>query len=127
MKKVFVIALFTGLAMNLSCSKENQDEGEIISKWELIEELYDPGDGSGVFEEVDYFESVEFLSDSKVNISTSWCYGATVKTVSYDETAKTIYLDCQQDVTWSYELRDDNLFLYPNCVESCVKKYKSLK
>ncbi len=126
MKKVILLVLIFVLAINVSCSKENQGEVEVISKWELTEVLIDPGDGSGEFKQVDYIETVEFMSNSKVNISTSWCYNETVNTVEYDEISKLIFLECLQNETWRYEVKNGELLIYPNCVEGCINKYKKL-
>ena len=100
MKYCFSIALIFIL---LSCSSDNtkpetHHEG-LLGKWKLIEQLADPGDGSGTFNPVESDRTIEFFSDGTITVNGSLCYMSTgVETnssgtyeVTSDDTADTTF------------------------------------
>jgi hypothetical protein len=44
-----------------SCEKDDQNPVQLIGKWKLVEQLVDPGDGSGVFESLPVTKRFLFL------------------------------------------------------------------
>ncbi len=132
MKKVLIIA--SVLAIIISCSK-NCEKGntKILNSWLLIEQLIDPGDGSGVFVPVDSQKTIEFLDDGTVVSNGSLCYmnsDTGTATISvFDSTEKYIIpgscMGPEHKIT--YEIIDDTLLLYYPCFEPCTQKFVKLK
>lgn len=110
-----------------ACSiEEPQRDPDLVSKWELIESLQNDGN-KAIFKPVDYFETVEFLVDSRIKISSSWCPAANVNIAEYSPEEKTIIAGCGEEVLGiTYTIKGDLLFIYPNCVEECALKYRRI-
>ncbi|VAV83948.1 hypothetical protein MNBD_BACTEROID02-1393, partial [hydrothermal vent metagenome] len=75
MKKNILLILIIFL---ISCSnnerlKLDTEEVNILGRWKLIEELNDPGDGSGVFVSVNSEMVVEFLEKGILSSNVNFC------------------------------------------------------
>lgn len=46
----------------------------LLGKWKVIEQLSDPGDGSGTFNPIESNRTIQFFSDNKVTINGSLCH-----------------------------------------------------
>jgi hypothetical protein len=62
MKKIVLVIL--SALMIASC---NKDEAVITGEWKLIARLMDPGDGSGVFTEVESDKTITFFKNGNLN------------------------------------------------------------
>ncbi len=133
MKNMILIA--SVVAIMISCSKDSNDNGnaELLNSWLLVEQLLDPGDGSGVFVPVDSDKTIEFLANGTVVSNGSLCF---VKSITgsasisvFDSTEKYIIPgDCiGPDSKLTYEVIDDKLLLYYPCFEPCVQKFVKLE
>ena len=124
MKNFILLVLLIG-TLN-ACSKE---ESEPTNKWKLIEQLSDPGDGSGIFMPVVSDRTIEFLDDSTIVSNGNLCnldISANQETTgTYSETDGYIYPDgCMViDFKISYEISGDELILSYFCIEPCRHKY----
>jgi hypothetical protein len=124
MKNLILIVLIIG-TLN-ACSKK---ESESTNKWRLIEQLSDPGDGSGVFMPVVSDRTIEFFDDSTIVSNGNLCsldIGSNQETTgTYSETDGYIYPDgCMEvDFKISYEISGDELILSYFCIEPCRHKY----
>ena len=125
-KYIFALVLLISV-FSVSCSiEEPQKNPDLISKWELTEILYNDGSRS-VYKPADYSETIEFLVDSKVKRSTSWCPEANVNLAEYSSEENQIIAGCGENaLTLKYAVKGDLLFIYPNCVEECALKYRRI-
>jgi len=139
MKHYFTLLLALIL---LSCT-QNDDKTftgntVLIGKWKLIEQLADPGDGSGVFRPVSSNRILEFFSNGTVKSNGSLCY------MSYevgDESSgnftsidDNVYFDGEitpNDCDYSgtklyYSFEGENLIISYLCIEGCGQKFKKI-
>ncbi len=132
MKKVTLI-LLTGLILS-ACKKDNVkiENVELLGKWKLIEQLSDPGDGSGVFKSVESEKTIEFLDNGTVISNGTLCSMNTEKGV---ESTGTYAIDdgyivpkgCSfSELKVFFELKDKNLILGYQCFEGCGQKFVKL-
>jgi heat shock protein HslJ len=74
MKKTILFLLT--LSFLISCSENNDDNIEntqLIGKWKLIEQLADPGDGSGTFKSIESQKFIEFKDEGIITSNGSLC------------------------------------------------------
>jgi hypothetical protein len=127
-----IIALLTTLS---SCNKERCGFGDgLIGKWVLIEELMDPGDGSGTFQPITSDKVVEFKNDGTFDANGDMCglsnqSDGTNHTGTYDTATETFSPNnCMSMAPMSYQYKLDGNYLiltYP-CICGCQQKYKRL-
>jgi hypothetical protein len=129
-KNLLALVVLTGIIT--SCSK-NEEEGQLLSKWKLIEQLADPGDGSGVFTPVDSDKTIEFLCNDDVVSNGPLCTMSTetgsVGKGKYDASAKIIVPDnCNSpEYQIAYSINDSVLILYYPCIEGCGQKFRLIE
>lgn len=74
MNKLFVAIL---AAVIFSCASDDSkpnEETHLLGKWKLIEQLSDPGDGSGTFQPINSNRTIEFFSDGTVAVNGVLCF-----------------------------------------------------
>lgn len=131
MKNVIVFLFLIGLLVSCSKDEEPNDTG-LIGKWELIEVLNDPGDGSGDFMVVDSDKTIEFFEDGTVTSNGSLCFNgidtdmASSGTYSIDEQTINAEGCTHGDRLTHFELDGDILIISYLCIEPCQAKYKKL-
>jgi hypothetical protein len=120
------------LPILFSCDDEKLNLDTLTGKWQLVEVLMDPGDGSGEFEEVTsnrtitFSESGTFISKGdlcEVSISddnaSSGNYSSVDETLTID--------DCIGiNSTITYQLVQKRLILVYTCIEGCQHKYQKI-
>ena len=132
MKKVTLI-LLTGLILS-ACNKDNVrvENVELLGKWKLIEQLSDPGDGSGVFKSVESEKTIEFMDDGTVVSNGTLC---TMTIEKGQESVGTYAIGdgyiipegCDySELKVFFELKDKNLILGYLCFEGCGQKFVKL-
>lgn len=141
MKKLLTLPLIIFLLS--SCESELTDKtlesenAEVLGSWKLIEELWDPGDGSGVYQTTTRDLVITFYTDQTFSTNNSLCSYYENDPVSgsgiVDADENKIYPEeCQPEngegefALW-YELTETNLFLYYMCIEPCGLKFEKLK
>jgi len=139
MKKVIFILLIPFL-FAFTCEEEKEEKqvilpsvksNELLGKWQLIETLEDPGDGSGTFQPVVNGKIIEFIEDNTIaNLDSPFsCNSPDINLpiiATYSEKDKKItFSDCP-DFSLGVEIKNGNLFLYPPCIEACASKYKKI-
>lgn len=132
MKKVTLI-LLTGLILS-ACNKDNVkvENVELLGKWKLIEQLSDPGDGSGVFKSVESEKTIEFLDNGTVISNGTLCSMNTEKGVVSTGTYTIddgfiIPEGCDySELKVFFELKNSNLILGYQCFEGCGQKFVKL-
>lgn len=133
MKNVLLIASVVAIIISCSKDSDDNDNAKLLNSWLLIEQLIDPGDGSGVFVPVDSQKTIEFLDNGTVVSNGSLCFinsitgSATIS--AYNSTEKYIIPgDCiGADYMLTYEVIHDKLLLYYPCFEPCVQKFVKIE
>lgn len=142
MKKVCVILLALFLINCTSDDGNTNGDNVLIGKWKLIEQLVDPGDGSGTFQTVTSDRVIEFFNDGTVKVNGELCF---MSTETGDESMGTFKktssnnTDIQND---GYITPDNcdfsetkiyfdlpssgNLILWYLCIEGCGQKFKKI-
>ncbi len=131
MKNLMLICLT--LPLFISCNSDELNFEELTGKWQLVEVLMDPGDGSGVFETVTSNRTITFaesgafiskgdlceISDSDENASSG----------SYNTIDETLTIDSCDDLnsTITYKLKNKRLILVYTCIEGCKHKYQKIE
>jgi len=127
MKYLTILLAFT-LTL-VSCSNNNNSEKEIVGEWKLIETLADPGDGSGVFQQIDSNKTIEFFNDNTFTSNGVLCFMSnetTSSTGTYLETESQIFpSDCNNsELSLTYEITSSDLIISYFCIEPCKEKYE---
>jgi len=142
MKKVALILLAIFLFSCTSDDNKPTDETGLIGKWKLIEQLADPGDGSGTFQPISSERVIEFFSDGTVSVNGNLCFmtsevGKTV-TGTYMKTS-----DNNSDTQFDGEIipnscssrsakvyfdlpSSGSLILWYLCIEGCGQKFTKI-
>ena len=103
---------------------------DLLGKWQLMETLADPGDGSGEFMPVISERTIEFFSDSTFISNGSICIMAITAdnqssgTFSIDN----LLVDDCATVGFgiNYKLEGANLIIYYPCIEGCGHKFTKI-
>ncbi|MFM1876136.1 MAG: hypothetical protein RL266_1873 [Bacteroidota bacterium] len=116
----------------VSCNTE-EEEPQLIGQWHLIEQLADPGDGSGTFQPVVSDKMIEFFEDGSLVSNGSLCTMAAQagngSTGTYSTTDSTISVDnCgfAPPYPMTFELQGGFLILNYPCIEPCREKYEQV-
>lgn len=134
--------IFIFVILMSSCSSDDSkplDENGIIGKWTLIEQLTDPGDGSGEFAPTNSNRTIQFFSNGTVSINGILCYmssevGEGNTGFFYESTEDNDFFDCEilpnnceyRETKVYYNLEDNNLILWYQCIEGCGQKFKKI-
>lgn len=108
--------------------EENLAPVPLMGKWKLVEQLVDPGDGSGEFTDVSSDKTIQFFGDNKVTSNGSLCsmdVGAIQQSSgTYDVNDGSITpTDCLPVGVIRYEIKEAHLILSYMCDEGCRSKY----
>jgi len=134
MKKTILLLAIVGIL--ISCSNDGNDNSrttELIGQWKLIEQLADPGDGSGTFQSIDSQKNLEFFQDGTITSSN----GSLCEPYSDEQISSGTYLldenriitNCQNTNIGSigFEIVDDNLILNFISNEGFSQKFAKIK
>lgn len=127
---VILIAFFT----LLSCSSEDINSSNIVGTWKLTQVLADPGDGSGVFSDIDSDKTITFFSDDTFLSNGNLCFfdsitpEATEGAFSIEYENITPY-NCETFhlIDLNYKIENGTLIVYFHCIEACAEKYTKIK
>ena len=112
-----------------------EDNPELLGKWKLIEQLSDPGDGSGVFNPIESDREIEFFSDGTVVANGVLCYMSSVvgaqSSGSFSVLEDNEYYDgeiipddCDYPETkLYYKIEGAYLIIWYLCIEGCGQKF----
>lgn len=132
MKKLLLIFMLAGL---LACNKEDNDDdaGNYSNDaWVLVEEYYDPGDGSGDFEPTNKSLSITWNDDNSFSASGNLCSlsldNETTTEGTFNVDTEEMYVtNCEgapeNTYTLTYELNETELLVYFPCIEGCALKF----
>ncbi len=136
MKKVILVLTLIGFV--LSCGKDdntntNVDETFLIGTWRLVENLADPGDGSGVFLAVDSNKQITFNSDGTITSNGSLCdmsiQSETPTSGTYSSNLSFINSDdcINPNLNIDFTLENSTLTITYLCIEPCLSKYVKIE
>lgn len=120
----------------ISCSKDENDNSktaELIGQWKLIEQLADPGDGSGTFQSIDSQKIIEFSENEIVTSKNgSLCHPYSdeqISSGSYSLSEKRITTNCQNvNIAFiGFEIKENYLLLHFASNEGFSQKFEKLK
>ncbi len=133
MKKSIPVIFLSVILISCSENDPDLDETSIHGKWLLVEQLADPGDGSGTFQPVDSDNTIEFFADGKFRSNFILCSMGTNSGQSgqgtFSITENLIFpADCPwaEDRGLSFEWEDVTLKIYYPCIEPCAQKFKKI-
>lgn len=117
----------------LACQKNQTAQQKIANglnierKWKLTESLADPGDGSGIWTQANPVNPsfVEFKKDGNVIFTPADQYGTNHRYKLLSDSTMIFFRDAEQ-FNYSYKLSDNELTLYPPCIEACGLKYRAV-
>ena len=139
MHRFFKILLVALILSSCTTTDDKNYNKNIASKWKLIEQLSDPGDGSGVFESVQSSRTIEFYNDGTVRSNGELCFmsyeAGNVHLGTYSDTEDNIDFDgeiipegCEfEGIKIYYQFEDSNLILWYLCIEGCGQKFSSVE
>ena len=131
------LALFivSGLLITLfACNKEACEPGDgIVGEWRLVEELMDPGDGSGTFQPIVSDKEIKFNTDGTFEANGDMCglsnQSGTPNSGTYDTSTETFSPDnCMSmaPMSYRYSITGNTLILTLPCICGCQQKYKRI-
>jgi len=137
--KIILSVISTSLLVLLfSCEKATCEFGEeeqngIVGKWRLVEELMDPGDGSGIFQAVVSDKEIIFFGDGTFEANGEVCtmtnQSSTNHNGTYDTSLETFSpANCQimAPMYYNYSVSGNTLILTYPCACGCQQKYKRI-
>lgn len=135
MKKLFSL-LFIIVLLSSCTNNETQEEPQLIGVWKLVEQLVDPGDGSGTFKKIESNKTIEFLANGTVVSNGSLCdmnINSEYETIGEYFTSENYLMpnnenECNfPDLKISFEFQNSNLILWFPCIEGCGQKFKKIE
>ena len=142
MKNALLILLTLFLANCTSDDSKPKDLDErLLGKWKLIEQLADPGDGSGTFIPVNSDRTIEFFGNGKVTTNGALCYmsievgaknSGTYKSfeVTSSSDGEIIPNNCDFNFVEPkvlYKIEGSTLILWYQCIEGCGQRFKKIE
>ena len=130
MKLNYLIVLAT-LLIGVSCKKDVVD-ATLVGKWQLVEQLVDPGNGSGTFHPVVSSKTLELFSDGTFISNENMCdtgssnLHATTGTYSLDNYTLTPENCAFTSFKIQFSLESEYLIISNPCIEPCRDKYKKI-
>ena len=130
-KRFLSIAIIVLLFIN--CSSDNAPTS-LSGKWKLVQVLADPGDGSGIFRDIQSNKTIEFFSDETFDSNGNLCFFQPIDEVTtqgaYSEDKNEIYPNtCNSfvGVVLNYKLEKNTLIITYQCIEACAEKYVKIE
>lgn len=122
--KQYILFLIIVVVFAHCDQQKEENESSIAGVWKLTEVLADPGDGSGVFREVESDKEITFYDDNTVKSNGQLCrmsLDGTNPTEGYYslEDSTIISGDC----TLQFEIEGGVLIIHYPCIEPCGEKY----
>ncbi|MEL0457223.1 hypothetical protein WJN01_13365 [Flavobacteriaceae bacterium SZ-1-7] len=137
--KYFIPFVFSLLTFSCTTNSEKpKDDEMLLGRWKIIEQLIDPGDGSGTFQSIVSNRIFEFFTDGSVTVNGDMCYISTEvgdkTTGSYMETEESKWNDSEitppdysfEGIKVYYKIDGPNLILWYQCIEGCGQKFKKI-
>ena len=126
-----ILSLSLSILILASCDKEAcSSSNGILGEWELVEELMDPGDGSGTFQPVTSDKKIKFCDDGTFTSNGDVCFMGNqadgIQEGTYDASTSTLspnYCMSMMPMSISYTVNGNTLIISYLCIEGCQQKY----
>ncbi len=124
---IFVLAILTLVVSG--CDKKKGIENEIVGKWQITEQLVDPGDGSGTYQPVQGNKTIVFNANGTFYSSGSICSpgdgSGNGSQGNYDSNTQMLTgVNCGVNtIDIYYELSNNELIIIYPCIEACREKF----
>ena len=128
-------SLLTAACLCLGCHSDSPgtpDTGNLIGTWQLTEVLFDPGDGSGVFQPSDAGFEITLKPDGTFQANYHVCRvfeSGNRESGPYSRIGdQEILITCDGSFANGIQgrLEEGNLIFYYPCIEPCVYKFRKL-
>lgn len=132
MKKIVFTLITAGLLLSCNNDDNSNSDTDLIGKWQLIEVLSDPGDGSGTFSSVESDKTITFRNGGIIVSNGSLCdMGITSDRPTfgtYSSSESTFNsTDCNNsEYDFEFEKNGNILIIKYPCIEPCQAKYKRI-
>ncbi len=143
MKKIVFVLLTAAIVFNCSSDEgKPSEDNQLLGKWQLIEQLLDPGDGSGTFQTINSERVIEFFSDGTLKINGELCFMASevgeeergTYQITSDHTADTTHdgeiipntSDSRSAKVYFDLPLSGHLILWYQCIEPCGQKFQKI-
>ncbi len=134
MKLTTLIITGALLILNSSCEKQTCSSASgIVGEWKLIEELIDPGDGSGTFQAITSNKEIKFCDDGTFEANGEMCtmenQASSTHEGTYDASTETFspnYCMMMAPLSYGYSVNGNTLILSYPCIEGCQQKYSRI-
>ena len=139
MKYGIIFLVMTLFNCSTNTTAETEEDQKVVGKWKIIEQLADPGDGSGTFSPIESERTIEFFSDGTVRINGVLCFMSSE--VRDQETGSyMLNTDSNSDFQFDGEIIPNvcssrsarvyfdlpvsgQLILWYPCIEGCAQKF----
>ncbi|MDG1330989.1 MAG: lipocalin family protein [Crocinitomicaceae bacterium] len=134
MKNVTLFILSSLILLLASCQKTECGFGnEIVGKWQLTEQLADPGDGSGTFNPITSSKEIRFYANGTFEANGDMCQmtsqAGLIHTGTYDISNETLAPDncvSMMPMSYNYTLNGNTLIISFPCICGCQQKYERI-
>ena len=123
--------LFLLFALRCSSVSEEDSGKELEGMWRLNGYTIDPGDGSGMFKEVESDKLIYFYSDRSFIANTKMCFAqderANITEGKYDPVAGILQArgcNGKEFNQLNYSIEGEYLYVYYVCREGCVERFQ---
>ena len=124
-----LIALF-GIVILLNCSNDDDNNTGILGQWKLAQILADPGDGSGVFTDIDSNKTIIFFEDGTFSSNGNLCFFNSLTQITTEgtfslENEEIIPISCDSfaQIILDFKLEGGLMTVYYQCIEACAERY----
>jgi hypothetical protein len=138
--KNYILILVVLLLVNCSSNENSENEDvSLLGKWKLIEQLADPGDGSGVFNPITSNRTFEFFKNGDVTANGTLCFMSSevgeIGSGTFMEIAGGDFSDGEitpnncsiNEAVLYYKLKEGNLIIWYLCIEACGQKFVKIQ
>ncbi|XLS29355.1 hypothetical protein ACJD0Z_00705 [Flavobacteriaceae bacterium M23B6Z8] len=129
MKRLICKLLLLSCIISCNSDDTNSDEEITLGVWRLVEQMADPGDGSGRFVPVRSEKTLQFLKNGSVVTNGSLCdpySNEQIASATYSLETGEINTNCSNEniQTIFFELKDGELILNFISIEGFTQKFK---
>lgn len=136
MKKLLYLLSLSLVLLSCRETSEPIDTSDLVGQWQLAEQYFDPGDGSGTFSPIASDKRIEFFDNGIYSSNGQLC----TMSPDSDQPSSGIIIpadgklksdncgvNSDRDVLVSYKIEDDFLELSYSCYEGCRQRYKKIE
>lgn len=128
-----LLFIFTIAILFIACEDDQtKNDNQLFGQWKLIEQLMDPGNGSGTYQSVESDKIITFYSDNTFTSNGDMCFVSSES--DQDQTGiftdSTIVPNANCGIVpypIRYTITGDYLELFYTCIEPCQQKWQKIE